>query len=258
MPQPKVLIWDIETGFNLARIFSLFNKYKPIPHTALQQERYMISMSWKELGSTRINALSLLNDMPRFKTNPHDDYHLVKACREVLSEADALVAHYGDSFDLKFFNARLLINGLAPLPPVIHIDTYKIAKRHFLLNSNRLDYIGQVLGLGGKIHTTEDLWHDCFDGKVKAVREMVRYNKQDVALLEKVYQRLAPFTSSSLNMNHFFGDFEPVCPTCGDDHLHARGKRYTKVSEQQRFQCQACKSWSFAPIRKDGTLGKLR
>lgn len=258
MSQPKILIWDIETGFNLARIFSLFNKYKPIPHTALQQERYMISMSWKELGGNKVNALSLLNDMPRFKNNPQDDYHLVKACREELASADALIAHYGDSFDIKFFNARLLINGLAPLPPVIQIDTYKIAKKHFLLNSNRLDYLGQILGLGGKIHTTESLWHDCYDGKVSAVREMVRYNKQDVSLLEQVYLRLAPFAPSKLNMNLYFGDFEPVCPLCASEHIQSRGTRPSSVTMWNRFQCMECLSWSKAPIRKDGTLGALR
>jgi len=258
MSSPKILVWDIETGYNLARIFSLFNKHRPIPHSAIQKERYMISASFKELGKSKTYAFSLLDTPKLFKKDPTDDSELVKAVHEEISSADALIAHYGDNFDIKFFNTRALINGLPPAPPVLTIDTYKIAKQKFLFNNNRLDYIGKVLKVGGKISTSEGLWDRCYDGDPKAVKEMVVYNKQDVNLLEKVYLKLAPYVPAKLNLNHFFGKFEPVCPLCGGNHLQSRGSRYTRVSQWQRFQCQECGHWSSAPIHNDGTLGQLR
>ena len=258
MSSPKILVWDIETGYNLARIFSLFNKHKPIPHQAIQKERYMISAAFKELGKGKAYAFSLLDDMKRFKKDPQDDSALVKRVHQEIETADVLIAHYGDNFDIKFFNTRSLINGLPPAPPVLTIDTYKIARQKFLFNNNKLDYIGNVLNLGGKIHTTEGLWNRCYDGEAKAVKEMVVYNKQDVDLLEKVYLKLAPHVPAKLNLNHFYGTFEPVCPLCSSEWLQSRGKRHTRVNEWQRFQCQDCGHWSAAPIHKDGTLGKLR
>jgi hypothetical protein len=256
---PNILIWDLETGYNVATIFSLFNK-RPIPPDAIQQERYIICGAYKLLGQGSTRAISLLGDLDRFREDPTDDSYVVRELHKVLSEADALVAHYGDNFDSRYFNTRAVFHGLDPLPDIPQIDTYKIAKGKFLFNSNRLDYLGKFLGLGGKISTNQELWARCYRGEQKAVREMVAYNKQDVDLLEAVYQKLAPYAHQAqrkVNMNLWFGD-NNVCPTCGSDNLHRRGYRYTRVSEFARFQCQACGSWSSAPINTEGKLGKIR
>lgn len=260
MADPNILLWDLETGYNVATIFSLFTRSGMLPYQAIQQERYIICGSFKTLGKGKTRAVSLLGDRDRFNEDPTDDEFVVRSLHESLSEADALVAHYGDNFDIKFFNSRAIYHGLDPLPEIPQIDTYKIAKNKFLFNSNKLDYLGQFLGVGEKIKTDEGLWAACFQGKVSAVRDMVTYNIQDVDLLERVYQKLAPYAQQAqrkINMNHYYGD-NNVCPTCGSGDLHRRGYRYTRVSKFARFQCQECGSWSSAPIRKDETLGVIR
>jgi len=257
MNHPKILIWDIETSHTLAAIFGLFQP--STPHHNILQEWYIICAAWKWLGTKQTKAISVADFPEEFKKDPNNDYYVIKHIREVISGADAIVHHYGDNFDIKKFNTRLIYHGLEPLPPIIQIDTYKIAKKAFKFMSNRLDYIGKYLGLGGKLETSPGLWLRCLQGIKSAVKEMVGYNKQDVDLLEKVYIRLAPFVPAHLNLNHFYGtNFEKVCPRCGGSHLQSRGFRLTKVSKFRRFQCQECKGWSSAPIKQSGELGELR
>jgi len=257
MSDPKILVWDIETNFNLLLTYDLFTNF--IPYDRILEERYMISVAWKELGGKKIEAVSLLDDPERFTKDPHDDYHVVKTIYEVLSEADAIIHHFGDKFDVKMLNSRLIYHGFPPLPEIVQIDTYKIATSKFKFNSNKLDYLGEYLGLGRKIPVNRQLWVDCWHGTKRAVRDMVTYNKQDVKLLEQVYLKLAPFAPAKLNLNHFYGnDEDPVCPLCGGTHLQKRGNRLTRAGKWQRFQCQECGGWSSAPLRKDGSIGKIR
>lgn len=256
MRDPKILIWDIETAHTIAAIFSLFQK--STPPIDILQEWYIICGAWKWLGDNKIEAVSVLDDPERFKQNPNDDYYVVQKLYDIISQADAIVHHYGDNFDIKKLNTRLIQYGFGPLPPVIQIDTYKIAKRKFKFMSNRLDYIAKYLGYEGKKETTAGLWIRCLQGVKSAVREMVSYNKQDISVLENVFISFAPFVPAQLNFNHFYGEFENVCPTCGGDKLHKRGTRLTRLTKSQRFQCQGCGAWSNAPIKESGKLGQIR
>lgn len=249
MREPKILIWDIETSHTVAAIFSLYQD--GIPATNVLEEWYIICAAWKWLGESKTSAVSVLDDSRRFLVDPNDDYHVVKTLYDVLSEADAIVHHYGDNFDIKKLNTRLAYHGFGPLPPIIQIDTYKICKSKFKFLSNKLDYVGRYFKLGGKVATSPGLWLQCLQGNRKAIKEMVAYNKQDVDLLEKVYLKLAPYAPAKLNMNHFYGDEDdPVCPKCGGAHLQSRGYRYTVLSKYRRFQCQECGSWSSRIISK--------
>lgn len=258
MSEPKILIWDIETSHTLAAIFSLFKDNTTAD--SIIQEWYIICAAWKWFGDKKVEAVSVLDDPKRFDKNPNDDYYVVKTLHDVLSQADAIVHHYGDNFDIKKLNTRLVHYGFDPLPPIIQIDTYKICKSKFKFMSNRLDYVGKYLGVGGKMRTEPGLWLRCLQGQKQAVKDMVAYNKQDVELLEKVYVKLAPFAPTKLNMNHFYGDDdEPVCPKCGGSHLQSRGYRYSVLSKFRRYQCQECGTWSSRVISKvNQTEGSIR
>ena len=236
--KPKILIWDLETGFNQANIFSLWDTKKGISPEALQSERYIICGSFKWLGEDEVTT---------YYVNPKDpleDFGVVADLHAVLNEADAIVAHYGDAYDLKFFNGRAIYHGFDPIHKMVQIDTYKIAKKHFLFNSNRLDYLGRFLGFGGKIQTTRGLWQKCYDGDKEAIQQMVTYCEQDVNLLEQVYYKLRPYTEAKLNMGHFADTDKPVCPTCGSTKVHRRGFYYTRTGKVAKLQCQDCGAWS--------------
>jgi len=237
--KPRIILWDIETTHNLVATFRLFGE-DYIPPQNIIQERYIVCAAWKELGESKVHTVATTDDAARYKADPHDDYHVVKTLHDMLSEADVLVHHNGDAYDIKFFRGRAIVHGLPPLPPIKMVDTKKVAKTHFLFNSNRLDYLGKFLGLGRKASTTPGLWLEVLKGNKKAVKEMVVYNIQDVLLLENVFKQLQPYVT---NINqHLFTD-GTGCPRCGSKHVQSRGVHRAESRAYQRFQCQGCGGW---------------
>ena len=237
---PKIVLWDIETSHNLAAVFGLaHNDY--INPDNIVQERYIICAAWKTLGEKRIYATATTDNAKAYKADPHDDRYVVRELHRVLSDADVIVAHNGDCYDIKFTEGRMLYHGLPPLPPLVKIDTLKEARNRFLLNSNKLDYLGKYLGVGQKKHTSNGLWLRVLKGDAKAVDEMVKYNKQDVSLLERVFLKLQPYMANHVN-RHLFGNKEG-CPRCGSPKIQSRGVHRTITQVYQRMHCQGCGGW---------------
>jgi hypothetical protein len=240
MAEPTIIIWDLETSHNVQAAFSLLEEY--VPYSNIIQERFIVCASWKELGSKRVESVSILDDKKRFSKDASDDYHVCKVLHEVLSKADACVAHNGNKFDLKMLEGRFLYHGLGPLPPLIKIDTLTTARSRFRLNANNLDYLGKYLGVGRKIKVDNELWLDVLKGDAKAIEKMVVYNKQDVLLLEKVFMKLRPWMSDYLNRELFGGI---GCPRCGSTKVQSRGTHKAISRVYKRFQCQnpKCMGW---------------
>lgn len=245
---PRIILYDIETTHNLVATFQLKNQDWINPDNIIR-ERYVVCAAWKVLGEKEVHAVSVLDNPKLYKKNPHDDLHVISELHKVLSEADVIIAHNGDSYDIKFTEGRMLIQGLDPLPPITKIDTLKAARDRFLLNANNLNYLGQILKVGKKTPTTPGLWLRVLNGDKAAIREMVRYNKQDVVLLEKVFLKLQPYIANHVN-RHLFG--ETGCPRCGSHKIQSRGVHRAVTQTYNRFQCQACGGW-FRALRADRT-----
>lgn len=250
--EPRVLIYDIETSLQTVAVFQLAGNDWIQPQNIVT-ERHLISACWQWLGESKVHSVSLLDDPKRFQKDPHDDKHVVETLHKVLSEADVVVAHYGDSFDNKYVLTRILYHGLDPLPPFQTIDTKKIAKQRFYLNSNSLDYIGKYLKLGGKINTPGGLWLTILHGgnskeAVAAIKTMVVYNKRDVTLLRDVFLKLRPYIPNYVN-RELFGS--TGCPRCGSKKTQSRGTYYAQTRTYRRFQCMGeCKGW-FRVLKAD-------
>ena len=239
MAKPRVLIYDIETSLQPVAVFSLLhNDY--IQPSSIISERYIICAAWRWEGESKVHTVSVLDDPKRYRKDPHDDLHVVKTLHTLISEADVIVHHNGDAFDKRYVDTRILYHGLDPLPPVIAVDTKKVAKGKFYLNSCSLDYLGQYLKLGRKTHTSPGLWMRILNGDASAIREMVKYNIGDVVLLDKVYQKLKPYTQV-VNLE-LFGKREG-CPRCGSKQVQSRGVHRAITKTYQRWQCQGCSGW---------------
>jgi RNase_H superfamily len=213
-----------------------------LSHENIIKETSILCVSWKEVGKSAIPSVAVNVK----KVN--DDYEVCRVTRDALLEADVLVHHNGDSFDLPILNARLLKHGLKPLPLIPTIDTKKVAKAKFRFDSNRLDYLADYLGIGRKKQTNYGLWLKIMQGNAKALDYMVRYNKHDVALNEKVYEFLRPFMTSHPNQRLYSSMSD--CPICGKGPLTSQGYRYTRTTKRQRFQCKACGGWSQGETRE--------
>lgn len=250
---PRVLYWDIETSLMPVAIFQL-NHNDYIDPSAILEDRYVIAACWKWEGEKEVHSVSVLDDPKRYKKNPHDDRYVIETLHKVLSEADVIIHHNGDSFDKRYVDTRILKLNLSPLPPITSIDTYKIAKQRFLFASNKLNYLGTFLGLGEKIHTTPGLWMRVMKGDKAAVKEMTVYCKQDVSLLEKIFLKLRPYCSSHVNRALFGG---VGCPRCGSEHVQSRGTHKAITRTYKRLQCQNCGGW-FKLLKPDSVAVTTR
>lgn len=231
--EPRILLWDVETSFMTVRTFQLFKDITS--PSSIIKDWHLLCVCYKWLGDDKVYSLS--------KTLPDNDRELCINMREVLIQADIIIHHNGDKFDVKKFNSRLIFHGLEPIPPLVTVDTLKHIRRVATFSSHRLDYLGQQLGFGGKLDNPTNLWNAATDGDEKALKQMVKYCKRDVQLLEQVYLRLRPYFKGHPNLN-VIQETVDTCPTCQSSSLHKRGYSITRTGKYQRYQCNDCGSWS--------------
>jgi hypothetical protein len=231
----KILLWDIETRPLTVTTWSLWPKF--ISHEAIVEEWGLLTAAWKWYGEKRVYCASV------DPAKPKDDRAVIEAVHAALSEADVIVAHYGDKFDLPKFKARAVFHGLPPIPPVRTIDTKKVASGVFGFTCNRLDYLGRLLCGDKKLRTEYELWIEAMAGSAKAINRMARYNKHDVVLLERVYEKLRPYMANHPN-GALYGDVA-CCPVCGSQKFKKQGLKYNRTRAMQQYQCQAdgCRAW---------------
>lgn len=235
----KVLIYDIETAPNLGFIWGKYEQNV----IEYDREWYILCFAYKWLGERTVHAVGL-PDFKTYKKDPEDDRELVAALYKLFDEADVVIAHNGDSFDQKKAHARFVYHNMTPPSPYKQIDTKKVAKRYFNFNSNKLDDLGEHLKLGRKVDTGGfALWKGCMNGDKKAWNKMLKYNKQDVALLEKVYLRMRPWIQNHPSLA-LMDNRPEACPRCKSTRIVKEGSRtYRKTGTVQRYRCQGCGGW---------------
>lgn len=231
-----IKLWDTENTPNIIAKFDLYPQYSQ-PDSILQ-ERVMICSAWGDLGGDYVEWAAGL----RFKGKKPDDRLVVKDTMEGIRDADLLIAHNHDKFDIRMLNARAVYHGFKPLPPIRSIDTLKVARKYFKFNSNRLDYLGEYFGVGRKIHTSFQLWLDCLSGDQKALQEMLDYNIGDIELLEKVYEKMKPYIHLHPHVG-VINDDKTACRRCGSENMKPRGYAYTNATKRQRWRCKDCGGW---------------
>lgn len=226
-------MFDIETAPMLAYIWSSNEQWIPIDR--LTHESFIIAWAAKWLDTKGMYSDVLTSQ----EAIDQDDSRIVESLAEMVREADVIIAHNVNGFDLPVLNARVLQLGLEPLGPVRTLDTLKLARSNFKLLSNKLDYLGTILGIGNKIHTSFDLWRRCYYGDEEALAQMSRYNVQDVRLLEKVFHAIKPHVRELPRLMDARADIT-ACPSCGGSALIKRGVHRTQACNYQRYQCTEC------------------
>lgn len=233
----NILFFDIETTPNLAWIWGKYEQ------NAIDFERtsHLLSFSAKFQGK-KIITKGLI-DYKGYVRNKEDDKALVRDLWHLLDKADIVVAHNGRAFDTKKANARFSFHKMGPPSPYQIVDTKEMSKRHFNFTSNSLNDIADYLGIGHKLETGGfELWKKCMAGDRSAWAKMKKYNAYDVVLLEKVYNRLLPWSKPHPNLSILMEGM--VCPRCGSKKLQSRGDaRGTMSTVYARFQCQTCGGW---------------
>lgn len=178
-----------------------------------------------------------------------DDSQLVETLFDLLHQADVVVAHNGERFDLPTILGRGVVHGLKPPSPYFVIDTLRVARKEFRFVSNRLVNLAEELGVSPKQDHKKfpgfELWLECLRGNDEAWDEMRTYNVQDVITLEEIYIRLRPYMKNHPNIAHRQKDgVEVYCPKCGSSNIQYRGYYYTRSGiAYRRFVCKDCGGW---------------
>lgn len=235
----RICLWDVETSGILATTWNLYPEY--IAYENMVDDWFMISVAWKELGKSKVDSVSVLDDPKRFKRNNKDDYHVIKTVRDALEDVDILIAFNGDRFDTKMFNSRLIYHGLPPLPKIVFIDPLKEIKKVAKFTSHRLDFLSTLFTGEGKMKTPSGTWLQAMNGDVAAIKLMVRYNKVDVKKLEEVYLKLRPYFKSHPNIAT---PDTCNCPKCNSNKTRKNGIRMRASGIRvQQYTCNNCGSW---------------
>lgn len=235
----RVLSLDIETAPAISYTWGRWKQN--IPSCMVIQEGYMLTWSAKWLGSSTIMSDSVhLHNAPEQLGKPNDR-EIVESIAALIDEADVLVYHNGENFDLPTIQARMAFHGLPPLHPTKSVDTLQVARKYFRFPSNRLGDLAQYLNVPhDKISTDFSLWSGCMEGDLACYEQMVDYNAMDVQVLEEIYLRLRPYDRRHPNLA-LYGDLTKLACVCGCEDVQPTGKVVTTgVSMFDTYRCTAC------------------
>lgn len=229
----RILIIDIETRPNLAWCWGLFDQTISLN----QIERVGSVISWAAKWHDKRDVM--------FASDHHDGHKsMVKQAWKLLDEADVVVGYNSKSFDMKHLAREFILMDLPPPSHYIDVDLLTVVKQRFKFLSNKLQHVSQELGIGSKTqHDGFDLWLRCMQGDDKSWQTMRKYNRQDVLLTERLYNRLLPWIRTHPSRALYGGD-DDCCPKCGHDELVNRKYYTTRTGRYVTRQCKACKSYS--------------
>lgn len=235
--KPLIISFDLEVSPALGYF------YPPTWETGIlkiEERQKLMSFAWQIVGEKKIHSLCLA-DMDTYKVDPQNDKLLTIELHKVMESADILLGQNSDQFDVKMANYFFIRNDLEAIPPQKYLDTKKIAKRYFRFPNNRLDTLGEELGVGGKTKVKHsDIWVDCFiDGDKKAWKLMNKYCENDVRITTEIYLKMRSFMHQHPSLSRISGDMDS-CPRCGGYNYRVKAYRTTNTSRYHQYQCNEC------------------
>ncbi len=256
MPEPKILTLDIERLPNVVDRWDLYGRgaSQSTPNVMVHEYARTVCFAAKWYDQSRVEFYSEFH-------NGADE--MWTQAQRLLDAADIVVGYNSDKFDLPHLKTGIRLAGIPSASPFISVDLYKVALKALKLESYKLDYVAQVLGVGQKLaHEGHMLWRkvraaldemkkpEAFRDPVvlaegrKAWAKFRRYNKQDVVVTEGAFDRLLPDISLPAVQLWDPEIPEETCrrPTCGGVRQR-RGYKVVGVSVYHQYWCPKCDSW---------------
>ncbi len=240
MSEPRILVYDLETSPNVGYTWGKWQQNV----IRFQQDWFILSVAWKWRGESRTYVMGL-DDYEGYVPGDRDDSSLAWLLHDLFDEADVTITHNGVGFDQPKARTRMAVHNLPPHSPFKEIDTLKVARKVFAFTSNRLEDLCRQLGLEHKGKVTFDCWLGCMAGDGAAWRKMKKYNRQDVIILEQLYERLLPWMDGHPNLALMSPDKPDACPKCLGGPLKSGGWRYYHVTKRHIWRCKECGGISY-------------
>ncbi len=182
----SILYFDLEVSYSLTYNYGLKVPGKYIPPDNLVKPFFIIAWS-----ASYMHQPTIYHDtVTPAEAMAWDDNRILPRLNELMLSADILAGHNVDKYDIRRANARFIVNDLDAITGKKTFDTLKIARSKFAFESNRLDYICQILGLDGKDHITSEEWRQVMEGDAKVLGRIEKYNMKDVRSGKRVLNKL--------------------------------------------------------------------
>ena len=232
---PKILIFDVETSFYHFVGWGTYKQF--IQHYQITQHQYIISWAAKWLYDDNVQSDVVTPE----ESKNRDDKRVLKSIHKLLDEADIVIGHNGDRFDLRKLRWRFISHDMKPPSPFKIIDTLKVARKEFFAPSYKQDFLTKYFKLENKLSTEFQLWVDCEAGIPERLDEMAEYNRHDVMGLEELYLKIRPYIRNHPNLGVLMDD--DICPSCGSKHLKETSSVYlTSANKFPVYKCERCET----------------
>lgn len=256
---PKILLLDIETAPIEALTWWIHQQEIAIGQ--ISRDWFMLCWNAKWLFDPKVEWDVLTPE----ESLLWNDKRISMSLIDLMNEADIIIGHNWDNFDIKKAKARFLKHWLIPDKVYRTIDTLKIGRREFRLTSNKLQYMCDYCWLNVKLDTGGfELWAEAI-GKPTSVAikswtkninrtesfnkssiesalyNMSNYCANDVLILEELYLRLRPYDRNHPNVWMYMDtEWAVVCPVCGSKHLQGMWHYATQVWQYVSLKCKDC------------------
>lgn len=226
---PKILIYDIETSRATAAVWWTGKQY--ISHDQLITEPAIITIAWKWFGEDDVYSL---------EWDDGCDKEMIREFLEEYNSADLIIGQNNLRFDNRWINARALKYDFDVNTKARSLDLMKENKRLFRLPSYSMAYVSKYLGTEGKLkHSGISMWNNIQFGskkeKKKSLKEMVKYNVQDIVATEDLYIKLRKYIGNTTHVGVFKGKEKWTCPTTGSDEVEFYKTDITRAGTIQRL-----------------------
>lgn len=233
---PKILIFDIETMPMEFYAWSLRQKYLSLD---------MMKKDWSVLSwaAKWMDGDEVFYDDTQLQRNIYDDKRILKRLWKLVDEADIVVGHNSNNFDIKKINARFAIHGMKPPRSYKKMDTYLLTKKHFGFTSHKLSYLTKTL-CKDKVKSDHNefpgfsQWRECINSNERAWKSMKEYNILDVTSLEELFKIILPWENAAL-FSIYNNESSLVC-SCGSTDFKKNGYYYTNACKYQVYTCKSC------------------
>jgi DNA polymerase III epsilon subunit-like protein len=236
----KRLIFDIETSFCKGHFWRPGYGQRIGPEQITEFGK-IISFHWKWLGDEKVKHI-------HWGLNKQCDKKIVEKAVKLFDEADEIIAHFGDKFDIPWVRTRAAFHNIPMRPDYNTIDTKKWASKYLALPSNSLKSICQYFGLSAKLDPGGiETWQDViFRKDAKALKHLLYYGDGDIVSLEAAFKKLRPYVEPNMHahsdMVHIGGmKYAPgkfFCPECGDLGRHRKQYRTRAGTIRHYMSCR--------------------
>lgn len=261
--RPKILYLDIEcsrTVYELEHYTGRGVDY--ISHKNIKHPWYITCAAWawldiknKKIGKVHTSKVS---DYDTYDEDFRNDLGVVEELIEAIDQADLIVGHNSDNFDLKKIGARYIKHKLSPpnMPPTV--DTLKVARKYGF-QSKSLEYLAKELDCKfTKIELAPGTMHKADMGCEKSLNALSKYNIGDIKSGANLYFELLPYIANHPDIRRILNPKLTAakskrmgtCSTCGSDNVRSNGIRGDKQGPYRRLNCLDCNSVTKQRLKK--------